>query len=260
MTRKCRSNNNHPHNNKENYPPSGSGTAAPAQTQAQKEFKGGRAPVVQVQQVPTRISFAAPDPPGPRGKRSRQGQQGQQRTSVNGHRGGHSAHEHIRTPRRAGQRKQRQRQRTTQLRLVVWSVRHTLQRQEQQGQGSNPSNPGDTTSSRHIGAGQRKTDQAPHGALDRATYLTLDRNRAPNTHGATGCEGTKKTAGVSKSSCKSSSGSRKSRHEAALAAHVGQHAIATALATGATNEEAIAAEMAAQMAALGVGDTVHVQY
>ena len=45
-------------------------------------------------------------------------------------------------------------------------------------------------------------------------------------------------------------------HEAALAAHVGQQAMATALAARATNEEAIAAKMAARMAALGAGDKV----
>ena len=48
-------------------------------------------------------------------------------------------------------------------------------------------------------------------------------------------------------------------HEAALAAHVGQQAMATALVAGATNEEAIATRMAAQMVALGAGDTVHMQ-
>ena len=42
-------------------------------------------------------------------------------------------------------------------------------------------------------------------------------------------------------------------HEAALAAHVGQHAMAAALAGGATNEEAIAARTAAQAATLGPG-------
>jgi hypothetical protein len=45
-------------------------------------------------------------------------------------------------------------------------------------------------------------------------------------------------------------------HEAALAAHVGQQAMATTLAAGATNEEAIATGMAAHMAAMGAGDTV----
>jgi hypothetical protein len=48
-------------------------------------------------------------------------------------------------------------------------------------------------------------------------------------------------------------------HEAALAAHVGQQAMAIALAAGATSEEAITIGMAAQMAALGAGDTVHMQ-
>jgi hypothetical protein len=48
-------------------------------------------------------------------------------------------------------------------------------------------------------------------------------------------------------------------HEAALATYVGQHAMAIALATGATNEEAIAAGMATHMAAPGAGDTVPMQ-
>jgi hypothetical protein len=48
-------------------------------------------------------------------------------------------------------------------------------------------------------------------------------------------------------------------HEAALAAHVGQHAMTTALAARATNEEAIATRMAEQMVALGAGGTVHMQ-
>ena len=62
-----------PSQQKGELPPSGSGTAAPAQTQAQQELKGGRAPAIQVQQVPTRLSFEAPYPPGPRGNQSRQG-------------------------------------------------------------------------------------------------------------------------------------------------------------------------------------------
>ena len=48
-------------------------------------------------------------------------------------------------------------------------------------------------------------------------------------------------------------------HEATLAAHVGQQAMATALAVGATNEEAIAEGMVTQITALGAGDTVHMQ-
>ena len=48
-------------------------------------------------------------------------------------------------------------------------------------------------------------------------------------------------------------------HEAAMAVHMGQQAMATTLAYGATNEEAIAAGMAAHTFALGVGDTVHMQ-
>jgi hypothetical protein len=48
-------------------------------------------------------------------------------------------------------------------------------------------------------------------------------------------------------------------HEAALAAHVGQQAMATALAARATDEEAIAARMTTQIVALGAGDTVLMQ-
>ena len=48
-------------------------------------------------------------------------------------------------------------------------------------------------------------------------------------------------------------------HEAAIAAHMGQQATVTTLAAGATNEEAIAAGVAAQAIALGVGDTMHMQ-
>jgi hypothetical protein len=48
-------------------------------------------------------------------------------------------------------------------------------------------------------------------------------------------------------------------HEAVMAAHMGQEAMATFLADGATNEEAIAAGVATQIAALGAGDTVHMQ-
>ena len=40
-------------------------------------------------------------------------------------------------------------------------------------------------------------------------------------------------------------------HEAAMAAHIGQQAMSTTLADGATNEEAIVAEVAAHAAALG---------
>ena len=46
-------------------------------------------------------------------------------------------------------------------------------------------------------------------------------------------------------------------HEAAMAAHMGQHAMATTLAAGATNEEAIAARVAAHTYASGSGDTMH---
>jgi hypothetical protein len=51
----------------------------------------------------------------------------------------------------------------------------------------------------------------------------------------------------------------KADHEATVAAHVEQQAMATALAAEAINEEAIAARRAAQMAALGAGDTMHMQ-
>ena len=40
-----------------------------------------------------------------------------------------------------------------------------------------------------------------------------------------------------------------------MAAHMAQHAMASALAAGATNEEALAAGVAAQAAALGAGDS-----
>ena len=51
----------------------------------------------------------------------------------------------------------------------------------------------------------------------------------------------------------------RSDHETAMAVHMGQHAMATALAVGATNEEAIALGMAAHIVALGAGDTMHMQ-
>jgi hypothetical protein len=44
-------------------------------------------------------------------------------------------------------------------------------------------------------------------------------------------------------------------HEAAMAAHMAQQAMATALAARATHEEALAAGVAAQAAALGAGDS-----
>ena len=43
-------------------------------------------------------------------------------------------------------------------------------------------------------------------------------------------------------------------HEAAMAAHICQQAMAIALAAGAKNEEAIATGVATQSAALGAGD------
>ena len=51
----------------------------------------------------------------------------------------------------------------------------------------------------------------------------------------------------------------KADHEAAMAAHMAQHAMATSLAAGATNEEAIAAGMSSRIVALGARDTVHMQ-
>ena len=48
-------------------------------------------------------------------------------------------------------------------------------------------------------------------------------------------------------------------HVASLAGHVGQHAMATTQAAGATNEEVIAARMATHTAALGAGEPVHMQ-
>ena len=58
---------------------------------------------------------------------------------------------------------------------------------------------------------------------------------------------------------KATSDQDRADHEATLAAHVGQHAMATTLVAGANNEEAIAAGMAAQTVALGAGETVHMQ-
>ena len=58
---------------------------------------------------------------------------------------------------------------------------------------------------------------------------------------------------------KASADQDRADHEAALAAHMGQQTMATTLAAGATNKEAIAAGMATQMAALGAGDTVPMQ-
>ena len=46
----------------------------------------------------------------------------------------------------------------------------------------------------------------------------------------------------------------KAAHEVAMVAHLGQHAIAAALATGATNEEAIASGMAASATTWGARD------
>ena len=43
-------------------------------------------------------------------------------------------------------------------------------------------------------------------------------------------------------------------HEAAMAVHMGQHAMAAALAAGATHEEAIVTGVTAQSSALGVGE------
>jgi hypothetical protein len=47
----------------------------------------------------------------------------------------------------------------------------------------------------------------------------------------------------------------RANHEAAMAAHMGQHALATILAAGATNEEAIAAGVEAHATALEAGGT-----
>ncbi len=48
-------------------------------------------------------------------------------------------------------------------------------------------------------------------------------------------------------------------HEAAMAAHIAQQAMAAALAAGATHEEAIAEGAAAQAAALGAGDSAQMK-
>jgi hypothetical protein len=47
----------------DDLPPSGSETTSPAQTTRQQELNGSRAPAPQDQQVPTRLSFANPEPP-----------------------------------------------------------------------------------------------------------------------------------------------------------------------------------------------------
>ncbi len=52
----------------------------------------------------------------------------------------------------------------------------------------------------------------------------------------------------------------KAAHEVAMAAHIGEQAMAAALAEGATNEEAIAAEMATSASSLGAGDAKHMQH
>ena len=64
---------------------------------------------------------------------------------------------------------------------------------------------------------------------------------------------------AAEAAAKAASDQDKADHEAALAAHVGQQAMATTLAAGATNEEAIASRMAAHIAAMGAGDAVHMQ-
>jgi hypothetical protein len=64
---------------------------------------------------------------------------------------------------------------------------------------------------------------------------------------------------AAEAAAKAAAGQNRADHEAATAAHVGQHAMATTLAARAINEEAIAAGIAAHTAALGAGDTVHMQ-
>ncbi len=64
---------------------------------------------------------------------------------------------------------------------------------------------------------------------------------------------------AAKAVAKASSDQDKDDHEATMAAHMGQHAMATTLAVGATNEEAIVAGVAAQTSTLRAGDTVHMQ-
>jgi len=44
-------------------PPSVSGITSPAQTTTHQELNGSGAPATQYQQIPTRLSFANPDPP-----------------------------------------------------------------------------------------------------------------------------------------------------------------------------------------------------
>ena len=50
----------------------------------------------------------------------------------------------------------------------------------------------------------------------------------------------------------------RAKHEAAMAAHMGQHAMAAALAAGATNEESIAARVEAHATALEAGGTAQI--
>ena len=57
---------------------------------------------------------------------------------------------------------------------------------------------------------------------------------------------------------KASEDQDKADHETAMAAHMSQQSMATALAAGATNEEAIVAGVAAQSTALGAGDTTQI--
>ena len=48
-------------------------------------------------------------------------------------------------------------------------------------------------------------------------------------------------------------------HEAAMAAHLAHHAMASALVVGVTNEEAISIGQAAMEAATGAGSSAHMQ-
>jgi len=59
---------------------------------------------------------------------------------------------------------------------------------------------------------------------------------------------------------KTSDDQERADHEEAMAAHMGKQAMTTYLAAGATNEEAIAARVAAQSTAFGAGDTTQMLY
>ncbi len=64
---------------------------------------------------------------------------------------------------------------------------------------------------------------------------------------------------LAEATAKAAADQDKADHEAAMAAHIAQPAMAIALAAGATSEKAIAAGVTAQAAALGAGDSGQMQ-